>query len=366
MAKPPKSKSPRWLHAPIYYSIRAALAGITSLPPAIALGAAERVGRTVATAGPNRKRLHRASANIGVAFPEWSRDRCEAVAVDAYAHLARLSLELAYTPRLLTDDSWPAHIELGEIAPAVNALVTGGPTILITAHVGNWELLGYSMALLGFPMHALYRPLDLPPLDRWVRRTRESRGLSLVDKFGALKQLPEFVAKGAPVGMVADQNAGDRGIFVPYFNRLASTYKSIGLLAMQFDATIACGMAHRAERGGDELLHRRTGLGYRIDVTDVFGPKEWATHPDPLFYLTARYRRAMELMVRRTPGQYLWMHRVWRSRPRHERSGRPFPGALLEKLRLLPWLSDGDLAAIVAHSERDSRTLAETGQSKLS
>lgn len=363
MAKPPKAKSPRWLHGPLYYSIRAALAGITSLPPSVSIPAAERIGLAAASTRRNRKRLRRATDNIAVAFPEWSADQRTEAAIASYGHFARLALELAYTPRLLADDSWPRHIALGEVAPAVNSLITGGPTILITAHVGNWELLGYSMALLGFPVHALYRPLDLPPLDRWVRRTRESRGLSLVDKFGALRQLPDLVAQGAPVGIVADQNAGDRATFVPYFNRLTSTYKSIGLLALQFNAHIACGFAHRVQTPPRTSTF---SLGYQIDVTDVFGPADWSNHPDPLFYLTARYRRAMELMVRRAPDQYLWMHRVWRSRPAHERLAKRFPPALINKLKLLPWLTDADLAAIVDRSAGDTKALAETGQTKLS
>jgi hypothetical protein len=99
---------------------------------------------------------------------------------------------------------------------------------------------------------------------------------------------------------------------------------------------------------------------------DAFGPEDWSTHPDPLFYLTSRYRRAIEAMVRRAPEQYLWMHRIWRSRPRHERLGKPFPAALEEKIRLLPWVRDEDLGAIKAHSERDAATLAATGADRLS
>jgi KDO2-lipid IV(A) lauroyltransferase len=96
-------------------------------------------------------------------------------------------------------------------------------------------------------------------MDRWVRQTRARRGLTLIDKFGALRQLPDLVAAGAPVGFVADQNGGDRGVFVPFFNRLASTYKSIGLLAMQFNATVLCGGAWRVP-AGKRTLPRRPGL----------------------------------------------------------------------------------------------------------
>ncbi|QYU70328.1 DEAD/DEAH box helicase family protein [Leptolyngbya sp. 15MV] len=263
------------------------------------------------------------------------------------------------------EDAWARRLALDDISPALRTLLACGPVILITGHVGNWELLGTTLALLGFPMHALYRPLDLPPLDRYVRQTRRRQGLEVVDKFGALRQLPELVASGAPIGMVADQNAGDRGLFVPFFGRLASSYKSIGLLAMQFNATVVCGFARRLEPDDPEAA-RSGGLAYRMELVDRFGPGDWSTHPDPLFYLTARWRRAVETMVRRAPEQYLWMHRVWRSRPRHERLGRPFPPALLDKLRALPWMTADGLDRLVDRSARDARLLAETGQDKLS
>jgi KDO2-lipid IV(A) lauroyltransferase len=85
-----------------------------------------------------------------------------------------------------------------------------------------------------------------------------------------------------------------------------------------------------------------------------------------LFYVTARYRRAIEMQVRRAPDQYLWMHRIWRSRPRFERMNRPFPGSLADKLRTLPWMTEADLEAVKEHSRRDARTLLETGQDRLS
>lgn len=361
MAKPPKAKTPRWLHQPVYLSIRAAVAAATLPPPDAVLPIAAGLGATFGKAPINRRRLQRAIANISVAFPHWPEDRARDCAISAYGHLFRLGLEIAYAPRLLTDDAWTHHVRLGDMGRAVDTLLDAGPVLLITGHVGNWEMLGYTVALLGFPMHALYRPLDLPPLDRWVRQTRERRGLELVDKFGALQRLPEIVAGGAPVGFVADQNAGDRGVFVPFFNRLVSTYKTIGLLAMQFNASIVCGFARR-----DPRFVLEGGMGYVMEMTDRFGPEDWSTHPDPLYYLTARYRRAIELMVRQAPDQYLWMHRIWRSRPKHERDQKPFPPMLEEKLRLLPWLSAGDIDAIKDHSARDSRTLAETGQDKLS
>jgi len=346
----------------VYLAIRAALAGVGSIPRGPSESVARSLARAYARLPSSRKRVARAVRNLAVAFPDWDRDRIDAYARGAYEHLFALGTEMAQGPHLLTEDGWHRHVALGDISSGLRALLSAGPCLLITGHCGNWEMLGYTVAFLGFPMHALYRPLDLKPLDHWVRRTRERRGLTLMDKFGALRRLPPMVGAGIPIGFVADQNGGDRGVFVPFFNRLTSTYKSIGLLALQFRTRILCAMARRLPPE-----EREPGsFGYRVEVSDVFGPQDWACHPDPLFYLTARYRRAIERMVRAVPDQYLWMHRIWRSRPRHERHQRPFPAALAEKIRLLPWITDADLDAIKAHSIRDARTLAETGQDKLS
>jgi hypothetical protein len=95
-------------------------------------------------------------------------------------------------------------------------------------------------------------------------------------------------------------------------------------------------------------------LRYRLDVVDVIEPSHWEKHPDPLFYITARYRRAIELMVRSAPEQYLWMHRYWKSRPRWETEGTPFPPRLIDKMRTLPWMTEADIAHVVERSARDT------------
>jgi KDO2-lipid IV(A) lauroyltransferase len=220
-------------------------------------------------------------------------------------------------------------------------------------------VLGTTVAVLGFPMRALYRPLDMKPLDTWARRTRARRGMVLLDKFGAARELPDLVDAGVPIGVVADQNAGDKGLFVPYFGRLTSTYKTIGLLAIRHRASVVCSFARRVQ------AQPRAGFRYRLEVTDVIRPGDWADQPDPLYYLTARYRRAIEKMVVAAPEQYLWMHRIWKSRPRHERLGRPMPAGLAEKMRALPWMDEDAVARVCDQSERDGRFLAERGLTRM-
>ncbi len=348
---------PWYIGWPMYHAIRAstALAGVGNLGAVLRL--ARTSGRFFGSAGFNKKRLARAVENLSIAYPNWSAEQYREHALRSYEHLFMLGTEMIYAPRLLTLEGWSDRVEIFHMAPLLRAVCSDKPVIFISGHCGNWEISGFSMGMLGFPMHALYRPLDLEPMDAWVRQSRERSGMILVDKFGAMKSLPAIMEARHPLAFVADQNAGDRGLFVPFFNRLASTYKAIGLLATRYNAVIAVGFAKRKGSTilpGTDIETEPQGLHYRMEAADVFGPEEYLAQPDPLFYIAARYRRAIEKCVHMAPDQYLWMHRYWKSRPRHERMGKPFPKPLLEKLRQLPWMTDDDLARIVEHSRRDT------------
>ncbi len=369
----PKKRLPGWTNPLVYGAIRAGAAGLNTIGVEPAMRFTRGIAPLFAKFFVSRARFQRAVDNLSWCFPSWDPQTVREHALESYKHMACLASEIALAPRLLSEDGYALHVEVGDLGPGLEALRHGKPCIVITGHAGNWELLGYTLAALGFPMHALFRPLDLPALNDWLFRTRSRRGITLVDKFGAAERLPAILERGLPVGFIADQNAGDRGLFVPFFNRLSSAYKTIGLLAMRYGAPVVCGHAMRLSgidadaRGGPgsdaARASRNAGLfRYRIDVVDVVRPEDWADQPDPLFYITARYRRAIETMVRRAPEQYLWMHRYWKSRPRHEREGRPFPAQLREKIAALPWVDEEDVQTIVDRSARDAREIAATAR----
>ena len=360
---------------PMGYATYGALRGAMMAPqiagPANALGLARRLGRVFGSLPLNRKRIDRAIESLRFVLPDSDEATRRELALQSYEHLAMLAVEVAFLPRVLTEDSWTRHVDVGDVGRALDALTGDRPVILITGHTGNWEVMGYTLALLGVRVHAIYRPLDLKPLDRWIRRTRERRGLQLVDKFGAVHAVPRLLEEKRAVAFVADQNAGDRGVFVPFFGRLTSTYKSIGLMALKHNAVIVSGGAHRVgwdASDSERSIGRRVGandLRFRVTVDDVFGPEQYLSQPDPLFYLTARYRRSIENLVLAEPTQYLWMHRIWKSRPRHERLNRPFPDHLRTKLLDLPWMDEAAVERVVEQSDTDRGFLAERGIDRM-
>jgi KDO2-lipid IV(A) lauroyltransferase len=95
---------------------------------------------------------------------------------------------------------------------------------------------------------------------------------------------------------------------VDFFGRKASTYKSIGLLAMQHGVPVVVGCARRVS----------PKFQYEIRVNRIIEPGEWSDRPDPLEWITQEYTRALEDLVREAPEQYLWIHRRWKSRPKAE------------------------------------------------
>jgi len=301
---------------------------------------ATAVGRAYARV-VHRHRL-RAQHHIAQAMPELAPADAETLARRSIESMFQMFMvESVAVPRLLTPSSWPGRVR---IAPAgaglmrenIELLLSNRPMLMVTGHCGNWELLGFTLALLGFDTVALARPLDNPWLDAWIRAVREARGLRILTKFGATTEVQRVVESGGRVGFIADQNAGSDGLFVPFFGKLASSYKSIGLLAMRYELPVVTGIARRT---GDSFR-------YEVDCVDVMRPADWADAPDPLYYITARFNRAIEQGVRSKPEQYLWVHRRWKSRPQHEIEGKPMPERLRTKLRQLPWMTDAELDRI--------------------
>lgn len=314
-----------------YLAARLVAMGLTTFDAQTSLRAAAVFGRQLYRF--DRRHRERTVANLKRSFPELNSIRIDRLACRSFEHLVQLAVEVCQTPRLLHADSWPQHTRLKNVDQTVELLNSGKPVLLITGHVGNWEAMGYLLAVWGYSIDAIARPIDNPLINDWLLDIRQRRGLRIITKWNATEQMLSVLQSGGSLGFIADQNAGEKGLFVPFFGRLASTYKSIGLLALTQNIPIVCGYACRLP----------PGLKYEIGTTDIIRPEDWSDQPDPLYYITARYIRAIETAIRIFPDQYLWMHRRWKTRPAYERLGKPMPVALRRKLESLPWMCENEL-----------------------
>lgn len=234
-----------------------------------------------------------------------------------FEHWAMFAVEFLCAFRLLSEWSWPRYVDPFNHEETFKLLLEKRGAILLTGHYGNFELTAYLLAAVGFDTVVVMRPLDNEYFNNYVVKTRRQRGLQLLDKFGAAAGAQEVLRRGGVLGFVADQDAGRKGIFVDFFGRKASTYKSIGLLAMECGVPIAVGYARRLDGR----------FRYRVGIQRIIYPDQWVDQADPLLWITQEYTAAIEALVREAPEQYLWIHRRWKSRPRNERKGAsPNPG----------------------------------------
>jgi len=264
-----------------------------------------------------KRHRDRAMDNLRPALGDVYDDRTlRRIARRSFEHFARLYLvEMIQTPRLITAWSWSRYVSLGDIGPALRELLSDRGALMVTPHFGNYELMGFTISRLGLPHTAIMRPLDNPLLNRYLVESRRSGGISLVFKKGAAEAVGPLLRSGEAVGFIADQDAGRKGVFVDFFGRPASWYKSIGLLAMRFNVPVIVAHAHRERRG----------FHYRIEVDRIIDPQEWESRVDALRWITTEFAGAMEAAIRQHPEQYLWVHKRWKSQPRGGPGGPGVP-----------------------------------------
>jgi len=262
----------------------------------------------------DRKHRKRALENLRASFPEKPEKELEEIAERSMQHFIELVMDILFTPRLIHVETWHQYVHLDGLSDSLKILLQERGAIMLTGHYGNWEVLGYTLAALGFQTYSIARPIDNPHIDQWVLGVREKKGQIILSKRGVTTTALDVLQKRGVLGFIADQNAGPKGIFVPFFGRLASTYKSIALLAMQHRVPVIIGYARR--RGGR--------FEFDIGVQDIIYPEDWEGLPkgtDELYYVTNRYTKAIEDFVREDPSQYLWIHRRWKTRPKGEVQG---------------------------------------------
>ena len=251
----------------------------------------------------------RAIDNLKVSFPEKDQAWIEDVGRRSFQQIVMLTVDVLFTPRLVSLERWPEIFSLDGVERTKWLAKEEKGLLMITGHYGNFEIMGYLMSLYGLKIYSIARPLDNRFVNRYLMGVREKKGQKIIDKKGATEMMDKLAGEGATLCFIADQDAGKKGVFVDFFGRKASTYKSIGLLAMQYNIPIVVGGCQRVDNR----------FFFRIEVNRIILPAEWADKPDPLRWITQEYTSALEEFIRKDPTQYWWVHRRWKTRPKEER-----------------------------------------------
>jgi Kdo2-lipid IVA lauroyltransferase/acyltransferase len=268
-------------------------------------------------------RRHRqvADENLRHAFGDQldqaARDR---MVRQVYVHFCTMLIEIIQLPRLLHVVNWKNFAELHGGDRMVGGLLSGRPMMIVTGHLGNWEVAGYALGLFGFSTHAIARTLDNPYLDDFLRNFRERTGQKILAKKGDFDQIQELLSGNGVIATLADQDAGQRGQFVDFFNRPASTHKAVALLALEYNTPMLVVGVPRLGKGQHGAVCIDGPPRYQILLADYIDPQEYQGRPDAVAAITQRYTTALEKVIRLAPEQYFWLHRRWKHQPKARKS----------------------------------------------
>jgi KDO2-lipid IV(A) lauroyltransferase len=289
-------------HRAEYYSLRGTVAALRAL----SWERACRIGARLGSLGykPLGIRKHVVERQIAAAFPDWPADKVQRVADASYRHLGRSAIETALMDSLGKDGVLKL-VESVEGWHLVEEVVSKGlGAILVTGHIGNWELAGAYVAARGVPIDVIARGMANPIFDAYLNRTREKIGMVVVKDTDAVRRTPRSLRAGRAVAFVADQGVmGLASTFVPFFGRPAKTPRGAAVFALRFNVPVLFVVALRKPNGKYRVVVERVeAISTGDRERDVDG-------------IVARFTELLEKWVRNVPEQYFWQHRRWRRQP---------------------------------------------------
>ncbi len=289
-------------HRAEYGAVRAAVGLLGAVP----LAAARRVGELTGMIGYAPLGIRRTVVlrQIAAAFPGVDERGVRRLARGAYAHLGRVAVETALLPSLDREEILQLFSGADGFDAVLRAHAAGRGVILITGHLGNWELAGAYVAARGIPIEAITRRMNNPLFDQYLTRTRERSGMRVIRDADAVKRTPRALREGHAVAFVADQGVlGLASTFVPFFGRPAKTPRGPAVFAIRSEVPV---FSAAAVREGDGR--------YRFLVAPVPLASTGDRDAD-VDTVVARYTAILESWVRRYPEQYFWHHRRWKRQP---------------------------------------------------
>jgi KDO2-lipid IV(A) lauroyltransferase len=246
--------------------------------------------------------------NLELAFPEKTAQERDAILRLEYRNLGLLLAEFCKMPAY-TAATASGFIRYDGLENYLRARERGKGVLVLTGHLGAWELSSFYHSLMGMPMGMVIRRLDNPLVDAFVNRIRCLYGNRVIHKDDFARGLIASMRAGKTVGILMDTNmTPPQGVFVPFFGVQACTASGMARIAARTGAAVLPGFLLWEERERRYVLH----FGEELPVVHTGDAGQDALTN------TATFTASIERYIRRYPEQWLWMHRRWKTRPRGE------------------------------------------------
>jgi KDO2-lipid IV(A) lauroyltransferase len=237
-----------------------------------------------------------ALANLNIAYGETlSRGQKRAIARQSFQTIALVILDIVWFSRR-TRERIARHLR---IESAVSDAASQGGLIVVTAHLGNWEVMGQGAARAGIRIASVAKPLANPAVDELFNAARRATGQVIVPRDGALRRLLQFLKDGGKIALLLDQDTRieEGGVFVEFFGLPVPISQAPAALAIRLKVPVMPTFCRREARGD----YRVYGL-----------PPVRAAEGETPAAFTQRITALLEEEIRRHPGEWLWMYKRWK------------------------------------------------------
>ena len=247
-------------------------------------------------------------------FPDKTPREIRGIVRSMYAHLGTCFVEFCRLGRRL-DEYVEDLIEWDGEERVRDAMGEGKGLLVLTGHVGNWELLGAFSRRMGHPMTVIVKRIKNAAVNDFWFAERGQFGPKYVPSRNAYRPCLAALKRNEIVGFILDQNMRrSAGIFVDFFGRPACTSPGLAYLSHQSGAAVI-----------PVFLVRQQGGRHRVYVGPAIEPPPDRT-PETIRAYTQRYTRVIENAIREHPEQWIWVHRRWRTPPEGDASTSPATG----------------------------------------
>ncbi|MFQ3675631.1 MAG: lysophospholipid acyltransferase family protein [Endomicrobiia bacterium] len=179
--------------------------------------------------------------------------------------------------------------------------------IIVSGHLGNWELLGTAIFALGYPISFVIGEQRNKFADKLLNNYRSKNGIKLIPRQFSLKGVLKVLKNNEFVALLSDQNAGGGGVFVNFFGKLASTPGGAALFSLKSGGAIILAIDIPNK---DRSYHN---IFFEEVTAELTGQKE-----QDVFLLTQAFTKRLENWIIKFPEHYFWLHKRWKTRPKEE------------------------------------------------
>ena len=248
--------------------------------------------------------------NLELALPQLSSKSRKIILRHVFRNLGWQMVEFCRMPRY-TAENTRGWIRTEGLEHYLTAEGRGRGVLVLTGHLGGWELSSFYHSLMGHPMGMVIRRLDNRLLDDYVNRIRCLHGNKVLHKDDFARGLLTAMRAGETVGILMDTNmTPPQGVFVRFFGITACTASGLARVALKTGAAVLPGFLVWEAADQQYVLH--------------FGPEliftETEDHEADILAATQQCNDVLESWIRRYPDQWLWIHRRWKNRPPGEPS----------------------------------------------